>query len=793
MEKYQNKPVNLKSIDDFKCILSKRANYIIEYLKKEKIFDKCNNFCIGINGQWGAGKTSYINILLSKFIAEKLINPTDGYIKNKDIEQEIKQNNQIILLEPWHFSDKNKLANYFLNSIESKLIKSGCLSDESKLDLEIYINILSPNGTIKSILHLINLTWSDKILSSSVIFVLLLYIAYSFKSSGVNYFINTHHILYLWILVFFSTWFINRVYNNIIKKVTLEDVKIRISQSLEKLDKKLVVIIDDIDRLSKEEIQEVFKSVKQVLDFPNIIFILSFDKTHVAHQIKEQFAYSNETSAYLYLNKIVDIYENIEINAKDTIDYMMYKIKFDVEKTIEDIRRTDNILKYESAYLVYSNRKKQLMEILDYDLYLQKLNSGKKAESDWRVTLEDLCQDLTFRDINQIVLTFLYRINKNNWIIYDFRALLLICIIEYKYPEAYKALKPIYSYNNTAGSEYLHLEEKSKEGKLEDSHFLKLIKENHKKILDLYPVLSNAFKLLINHNFLENKDSNGNKRTISAGYEDEMYNFNKYHFSNDPLKFDSYLDDFVDIYEIIVNAYKYKTKLNHDDLERLLNIHNGTQLTFYAKKDIVGEVFNNIYTPDEKNYILGNIILNYENICTSHISRLEGGCIDKILKSSEYGKNIFQLVNLTELFSDSSRNQEKTASLYNRIKLKNGTALLNLVEKGIILNDEKIVLALFRLLYFKYNNGTPGRDGGFIIGEQKRKEVIQLIKEKNPEIADDFDLFKEIIFKRNRISSRFLSWKELEPFVKNIENSDNIFLKELASDIKDRREFYADA
>lgn len=51
--------------------------------------------------------------------------------------------------------------------------------------------------------------------------------------------------------------------NQIIKK--LKDEKI-----------KIIVSIDDIDRLSEEEIVAVFQLVKSLADFPNTIYVLAF-------------------------------------------------------------------------------------------------------------------------------------------------------------------------------------------------------------------------------------------------------------------------------------------------------------------------------------------------------------------------------------------------------------------------------------------------------------------------------------------------------------------------------------
>ena len=43
--------------------------------------------------------------------------------------------------------------------------------------------------------------------------------------------------------------------------------------------------MDDLDRLTKEEILLVFRLIKEIADFPKISYILSFDKKQVCDAI----------------------------------------------------------------------------------------------------------------------------------------------------------------------------------------------------------------------------------------------------------------------------------------------------------------------------------------------------------------------------------------------------------------------------------------------------------------------------------------------------------------------------
>ena len=46
--------------------------------------------------------------------------------------------------------------------------------------------------------------------------------------------------------------------------------------------RKVICIIDDIDRLTHGEINEMFKLIKNVADFNNMVYLIAFDKQIVS-------------------------------------------------------------------------------------------------------------------------------------------------------------------------------------------------------------------------------------------------------------------------------------------------------------------------------------------------------------------------------------------------------------------------------------------------------------------------------------------------------------------------------
>ena len=61
-----------------------------------------------------------------------------------------------------------------------------------------------------------------------------------------------------------------------------------IEKALSALDKPIVVVLDDIDRLETSEIRDVFKLVRLTANFPNIIYIVAFDRERVEKALDEQ-------------------------------------------------------------------------------------------------------------------------------------------------------------------------------------------------------------------------------------------------------------------------------------------------------------------------------------------------------------------------------------------------------------------------------------------------------------------------------------------------------------------------
>ncbi|MEJ1958920.1 MAG: KAP family NTPase [Nitrosomonadales bacterium] len=78
-------------------------------------------------------------------------------------------------------------------------------------------------------------------------------------------------------------------------------LKSEVAKALSDAGQRFVFVVDDIDRLAPDEIRELFKVVKALADFPNVIYLLAFDRDVVAASLNTSLGVDGEA----YLEKIV--------------------------------------------------------------------------------------------------------------------------------------------------------------------------------------------------------------------------------------------------------------------------------------------------------------------------------------------------------------------------------------------------------------------------------------------------------------------------------------------------------
>ena len=83
---------------------------------------------------------------------------------------------------------------------------------------------------------------------------------------------------------------------------SIHELRNRMEQALRKRHKPIVVVLDDVDRLSALEIREVFKLVRLTASFPYLIYVVSCDRLRVEQALDEK---EQRLSGRDYLEKII--------------------------------------------------------------------------------------------------------------------------------------------------------------------------------------------------------------------------------------------------------------------------------------------------------------------------------------------------------------------------------------------------------------------------------------------------------------------------------------------------------
>lgn len=203
---------------------------------------------VGLYGSWGCGKTSIINLAIE-------------HLNTKHPEDVI-----VIRFNPWVFSSTESLHLAFFSTLASEL--------ETKLDhgkrdiaelLERYGKLTGPLSDTVGIFFP-QVTVPAKILSSIT----------KVFSNGSN------------------------------EKIDIEATREKVNDLLAKSGKRVVVVIDDIDRLDSDEIHQIFKLVKNVAHFSNISYLLSFDQIVVAKALSTRYP-ANPKIGDNFIDKIVQL------------------------------------------------------------------------------------------------------------------------------------------------------------------------------------------------------------------------------------------------------------------------------------------------------------------------------------------------------------------------------------------------------------------------------------------------------------------------------------------------------
>lgn len=227
-------------------------------------FEGKESFVIGIEGVWGSGKTSFVNF----------------------VQKELKEDDDIIFVNfnPWNFSGQNELITDFFSTLIKKV--EPYLSDKNKI------------RKAKSII--------SKFTKKSEIAI-------------------SPEVTAFWGAVNFKA---NDLFKVTGDEKTLEEERKDVDDLFLELKKKVVIVIDDIDRLDTDETRLVMKLVKMTANFPNTVFVLCYDRQRVAEKLDMQGAGEE------YLKKIIQVSFTLPSPDKQGLQKILFS---DLDATLEKV------------------------------------------------------------------------------------------------------------------------------------------------------------------------------------------------------------------------------------------------------------------------------------------------------------------------------------------------------------------------------------------------------------------------------------------------------------------------
>jgi predicted KAP-like P-loop ATPase len=102
-------------------------------------------------------------------------------------------------------------------------------------------------------------------------------------------------------------------------EANIPEIKEKVRILLKASELRIIVIVDDIDRLMPDQIRQVFRVIKSLADFPNVVYLLAFDKDVVTKALQIQEGVSGES----YLEKIIQVPVDLPIPEQGAVHNML--------------------------------------------------------------------------------------------------------------------------------------------------------------------------------------------------------------------------------------------------------------------------------------------------------------------------------------------------------------------------------------------------------------------------------------------------------------------------------------
>jgi predicted KAP-like P-loop ATPase len=244
-----------------------------------RAWDGSDSIVIALFGSWGSGKTS-----LKERVVANLRSAASDW--------------PILDFNPWQFSGSGSITIPFFRELDVilKTGRAGKDSEEASIKLKRYSSHLSLLGTIAKFVTPFGLLHSAEAAAGAAAAAEALQKMANVAEQG------------------------GQALEQEVGSKTATDIKKELAEAMAGLDRPILVVIDDIDRLTTAEILEVFQLVKVNADLPNIIYLLLFDRPVVSKALDKV----SEGRGGQYLEKIVQVAYHIPQARPDKIRDILF-------------------------------------------------------------------------------------------------------------------------------------------------------------------------------------------------------------------------------------------------------------------------------------------------------------------------------------------------------------------------------------------------------------------------------------------------------------------------------------
>lgn len=165
---------------------------------------------------------------------------------------------------------------------------------------------------------------------------------------------------------------------------TLKETHDKIRDELQKIDRPVIITIDDVDRLQDKELMIVLKIIRDTADFPNIFYIVAADNEHLKKMLNIQhiddaqtylkkffnlefLLPANENVAYKEMLKLVENkYEELRIENRSLYIEQIKNVPY-IREVFPNLR---DVYRFVNAYFLSLDSMPDARELNLFDLFL---------------------------------------------------------------------------------------------------------------------------------------------------------------------------------------------------------------------------------------------------------------------------------------------------------------------------------------------------------------------------------------------------------------------------------------